>query len=103
MLLIHLITTTVEEIHNGVVAMGKTLLSCCLCCEIMARWHGPALAMMYCTSFTRSYQTFPKIATSYTIDMQTQIYGQQADTKPNISPHCYITSMAREGPRVILM
>jgi hypothetical protein len=38
-------TTTTEEICNGVVAMGKTLLSCCLCGEIMARWHGPALAM----------------------------------------------------------
>jgi hypothetical protein len=37
-------TTTTEEIHNGVVAMGETLLSCCLCCEIMARWHGLALA-----------------------------------------------------------
>jgi hypothetical protein len=45
MLLIHLTTTTAEEIRNGIVAMGETLLSCCLCCEIMARWHGPALAM----------------------------------------------------------
>jgi hypothetical protein len=38
-------TTTTEEIRNGVVAMGETLLSCCLCSEVMARWHGPALAM----------------------------------------------------------
>jgi hypothetical protein len=45
MLLIHLITTTIEEIRDGVVAMGETLLSCCLCDEILARWHGPALAM----------------------------------------------------------
>jgi hypothetical protein len=45
MLLIHLITTTVEDICNGVIAMGETLLSCCLCDEIMARWRGPALAM----------------------------------------------------------
>jgi hypothetical protein len=45
MLLIHLITTTVEEKRDGVVAMGETLLSCCLCGEIMARWYGPALTM----------------------------------------------------------
>jgi hypothetical protein len=38
MLLIHLTTTTAEEICNGVVTMGETLLLCCLCCEIMARW-----------------------------------------------------------------
>jgi hypothetical protein len=37
--------TTAEEIRDGVVAMGKMLLSCCLCGEIMARWHVPALAM----------------------------------------------------------
>jgi hypothetical protein len=34
---LHLITTTAEEIRNGVVAMGETLLSCCLYGEIMAR------------------------------------------------------------------
>jgi hypothetical protein len=45
MLLIHLITTTVEEMRDDVVAMGETLLSCCLCGEIMVRWHGPVLAM----------------------------------------------------------
>jgi hypothetical protein len=35
-----------EDIHNGVVAMGETLLSCCLYGEIMARRHRPALVMM---------------------------------------------------------
>jgi hypothetical protein len=37
MLKLFLITNTAEEIRNGVVAMGETLLSCCLCGEIMAR------------------------------------------------------------------
>jgi hypothetical protein len=35
---------------------------------------------------------------SQTVDVQKQIYGQQADTKPNISPHCNITSMALGTP-----
>jgi hypothetical protein len=35
-----------EDICNGVVAMGETLLSCCLYGEIMARRHRPALMMM---------------------------------------------------------
>jgi hypothetical protein len=39
------ITTTEEEIRNGVVAMGETLLSCCLYGKIMARQHGPALSV----------------------------------------------------------
>jgi hypothetical protein len=42
---VHLTTTTAEEICDGIVAMGKTLLSCCLFDEIIARWHGPVLAM----------------------------------------------------------
>jgi hypothetical protein len=42
---LHLITTTAEEIRNGVVAMGEMLLSCCLYGEIMARQHGPALSV----------------------------------------------------------
>jgi hypothetical protein len=33
--LIHLITTTVEDIWDGLVTMGETLLLCCLCDEIM--------------------------------------------------------------------
>jgi hypothetical protein len=45
MLSLFKITTTTEEICDDVVAIGKTLLSCCLCCKIMARWHGPVLAM----------------------------------------------------------
>ena len=35
-----------EDIRNGVVAMGKMFLSCCLYGEIMARRHRPALVMM---------------------------------------------------------
>jgi hypothetical protein len=37
MLLVTLEHTMAEEICDGVVAMGETLLSCCLCGEIMAR------------------------------------------------------------------
>jgi hypothetical protein len=35
-----------EDIRNGIVAMGETLLSCCLYGEFMARRHLPALMMM---------------------------------------------------------
>jgi hypothetical protein len=45
MLRLPLITTTAEEKCDGVVAMGETLLSCCLYGEIMARLHGPALVL----------------------------------------------------------
>jgi hypothetical protein len=65
--LIHLDTTTAEEICNGIVAMGETLLSCCLYGEIMARQHWLALMMMSCTSFTDGYLRFPKIETSHIV------------------------------------
>jgi hypothetical protein len=41
------ITTTAEEILNGVVAMGETLLSCCLYGKIIAHQHGLALSVTY--------------------------------------------------------
>ena len=48
MLRIHLRMTTAEEICDGVVAMGETFLSCCLCGEIMARaWAGARYDVMY--------------------------------------------------------
>lgn len=56
-----------EDIRNGVVAMGETLLSCCLYGEIMARQHWPALMMMSCTSSTEGYLRFPKIETSHSL------------------------------------
>jgi hypothetical protein len=37
MLLVRLETATAQEICDGVVAMGETLVSCCLYGEIMAR------------------------------------------------------------------
>ena len=54
-----------EDIRNGVVAMGETLLSCCLYGEFMARRHLPALVMMSCTSFTHGYLKYREIATSH--------------------------------------
>jgi hypothetical protein len=61
------ISTTAEEIRNGVVAMGETLLSCYLYGEIMARQHWPALMMMSYTSFTHGYLKFREIETSHKI------------------------------------
>jgi ribosomal protein S27E len=49
------ISTTAQEIHDGVVAMGETLVSCCLCGEILARRHGAALAVTSNTRCTQGY------------------------------------------------
>jgi hypothetical protein len=44
MLRLPLITSTAEEIRDGVVTMGEMILSCCLYGEITARYTGPALS-----------------------------------------------------------
>jgi hypothetical protein len=38
--------TTLGQKKKSIVAIGETLLSCCLCGEIMVRWHDELVAMM---------------------------------------------------------
>ena len=67
MLLIHLETTTAQEICDGIVAMGETLFSCYLYGEIIARRHQLAFFVTSNTRCTQGYYKFLKIVTSYTV------------------------------------
>ena len=66
MLSLQLKTTTAQEICDGVVAMGETLLSCYLYGEIIARRHRPAFFVTSNTRCTQGYYKFLKISTSHT-------------------------------------
>ena len=71
MLLIHLETTTAQEICDGVVAMGETLFSCYLYGEIIARRHRPAFFVTSNTRCTQGYYKFDDFLPSHTPPPQT--------------------------------
>jgi hypothetical protein len=70
--LIHLDTTTAEEIRNGIVVMAETLLCGVLYGEIMARSHRTALAMTSITRCTQSYGSFPDFSTSHRVKVESR-------------------------------